>query len=102
MRILLLLNLLLISRVSCLPSHLGLVVFNLHSRVKLLMFNAFQLLRLDDILQIALVTVTLQLGQQVKLVLFQLLNASVQTVDRIEHLVVLRLELDLLVFSFLY
>ena len=73
----------------------------MHAVLKLLALNLVQLLRLHDILKTALVTKCLQFVEQMQLVLLEFLNTLVQGGHRVEHLIVLVLELKPLILGLL-
>jgi hypothetical protein len=55
--------------------------------------DVLKLLRFNDVVQFPLVSKRLKFLKQVKFVLFQLFNATVQAVNRVEHLIMLLLVL---------
>ena len=55
--------------------------------------DVLKLLRFNDVVQFTLVSKRLNFLKQVKFVLFQFFNATVQAVNRVEHLIVLLLVL---------
>ena len=55
--------------------------------------DVLKLLRFNDVVQFTLVSKRLKFLKQVKFVLFQFFNATVQAVNRVEHLIVLLLVL---------
>ena len=69
------------------PLALRIVLSHLNAILDLLALYILQLLRLDDVLEAALVAVAFQFLQQVDLVLLQLFNPGVQRAHRVEHLV---------------
>ena len=77
--------------ISLLPQLFRPVVFDDHAALELLALHVFELLGLDDVPKVALVAVLFEPLKQVQLVLLELLNASVETGDSVEHLIVLLL-----------
>lgn len=77
--------------VSLLPQLFRVVVLNRDFAIELLSLDILQLLSLDDVTQIALIPCLLELLKQMKLVLLQFLDSSVQARNCLEHLIVLLL-----------
>ena len=75
------------------PLAFGIVLGHLNAILDLAALYVFQLLRLDDVLEAALITITFQFLQQVNLVLPKLFNPRVQRRHRVEHLIMPRLVL---------
>ena len=74
---------------------LRVIVFDYDTVLKLSSFYVLQALSLDDVLEASLVAIALQFLQKEQFVALQLLYSLVQSRYRLEHLVVLSLELGL-------
>ena len=75
---------------------LRVIVFDYDTVLKLSGFYVLQALSLDDVLEASLVAIALQFLEKEQFVALQLLYSLVQSRYRLEHLVVLRLELSLI------
>ena len=82
-------------------SGLGIILFNNDTILELLGLHLVQVLSLDDVLKTAFISISLQLVEQVELVALELLDTLVESGDRIEHLVMLVLELKSLLLCLL-
>lgn len=90
---------LLVFNITLVTVFLRLVVFNLDSVLHFFSFDIAKLLRFDNVRKVTSVTVRLQFIKQVKLMLFQFLNTCVETAYRLEHFVMLCLELGHIVLA---
>ena len=78
---------------------LRIILFDHDAVFKLLRLDLIQVLRLDDVLEAALVTIALELAQQVQLVTLELLNTLIERRDTVKHLIVLVLEFETVLLS---